>query len=151
MWFWLSCTTCSGQKEQVRLDKPAAEYLSWQLFICLFILFSVPQWAWWALLLFGLIPQGLLRAGLVPSQHHCLRAFSSGCRGEYFQPAASLHQTITITLSTLFISQTFLCTLLSWNHHFYLIEQQLTWNTWLFTAMHHSFPAWYANKNCMLT
>lgn len=35
MWFWLSCTT-SGQKEQVRLDKPAAEYLPWKLFISLF-------------------------------------------------------------------------------------------------------------------
>lgn len=151
MWFWLSCATCSGQKEQVRLDKPAAEYLSRQLFISLFI-FSTTMGAWWALLPFGLIPQVLLRAGLVPSQHLLLTAsFSSDCWGEYFQPAASLHQTIIITLSALFISQTFLYTLLSWNHHFYLIEQQLTWNTWLFTAMHHSFPVWYANKNCMLT
>lgn len=147
MWFWFCCTTCSGQKEQVRLDKPDAEYLSWQVFISLFI-FSTTMGLGGYHCLLGSSHKCFC---MLPSQHLLLRAFSSDCWGEYFQPAASLHQTITITLSALFISQTFLYTLLCWNHHFYLIEQQLTWNTWLFTAMHHSFPVWYANKNCMLT
>lgn len=55
MWFLLSRTTCSGQKEQVRSDNLAVGCSSWWLFISFFI-FSSAMGPWWAPLPLGLIP-----------------------------------------------------------------------------------------------
>lgn len=149
MWFWLSCTTCSGQKEQVRLDKPAAEYFSWQLFISLFI-FSTTM-------------------GL--DGHHCILGSSHKCfcmldwshlSISFWGPSVLTAEVSIFSQQLHYIKQLLslwaLFSLANISLHSFMLKPPLLLNRTAinlkylaFTPMHHSFPVWYANKNCMLT